>query len=165
MIQKITPFFWFDTQAEEAAKFYVSVFPNSKIIVTTHYDEAGAKASGMKAGGVMTVGFELNGQKFTAINGGKPKGWNTEFTGAISFVINCEDQAEVDHYWEALGEGGQTGVCGWIYRDKFGITWQVVPTILPKLLSDPDKEKAGRAMKAMLQMTKIDIAGLEKAAK
>src|SRR3989344_1446440 len=154
-MNKITPFFWFDTQAEEAAKFYVSVFPNSKIVATTHYDEASAIASGMKAGQVMTVGFELDGQHFTALNGGKPEGWNTDFTGAISFVVNCKDQAEVDHYWEILGAGGQTGVCGWIYHDKFGITWQIVPEILPKLLTDPDKAKASRAMAAMLKMTKI----------
>lgn len=163
-MQKITPFFWFDKEAEEAAKFYVSVFPNSKITATTYYDENSSKASGMKAGQVMTVAFELGGEHFTALNGGKPEGWDTKFTGAISFVINCKDQAEVDHYWDKLGEGGKTGVCGWIYRDKFGITWQVVPTILPELLNDPDRTKAGRVMQAMLKMKKIVIENLEKAA-
>src|SRR5689334_9127762 len=101
-MEKITPFIWFDTQAEEAAKYYVSIFPNSKVTMTTHYDEAGGKASGMPPGSVMTVAFELDGQHFTALNGGKPQGWNSEITGAISFVINCKDQKEVDHYWEKL---------------------------------------------------------------
>ncbi len=164
-MQKITPFFWFDKDADEAAKFYVSLFPNSKITAMTHYDEAGAKASGMPAGSVMTVAFELDGQHFTALNGGKPEGWDARFTGAVSFVINCKNQEEVDHYWKKLGEeDGKPGVCGWIYADKFGVTWQVVPELLPKLLTDPDKAKAGRVMAAMLKMTKIEIGELEKAA-
>lgn len=161
MQEKITPFLWFDSQAKEAAEYYVAIFPNSKITSTTNYSEEGAKASGMPVGSVMTVAFELNGQHFTALNGGKPEGWDTKFTGAISFVVNCKDQAEVDHYWEKLGEGGKPGVCGWIYADKFGITWQIVPEILPQLLSDPDKAKAGRAMQAMVKMTKIIIADLQ----
>lgn len=160
-MQKITPFFWFDKNAEEAVNFYVSVFKNSKITATTRYDAAGAKASGMPEGLVMTIGFELEGEPFVAINGGpatKMQGW------AISFVINCETQEEVDHYWEKLSDGGMQMDCGWV-TDKFGLVWQVTPTILPKLLSDPDKAKAERAMKAMLTMKKLDIAALEKAAR
>lgn len=153
-MNKITPFFWFDTQAEEAARFYTSIFHNSKIVSTVPGPE----------GKVMVVSFELEGQPFTALNGGKPAGWNTEFSGATSFVIHCDTQEEVDYYWEKLGESGKTGDCGWINRDKFGLTWQVVPEALPRLLSDPDKAKAGRVMAAMMQMKKIDIAKLEEAA-
>jgi predicted 3-demethylubiquinone-9 3-methyltransferase (glyoxalase superfamily) len=161
-MQKITPFFWFEKQAEEAANFYVSIFPNSKITTVNRYDEASAKASGQAAGSAMVVAFELNGQQFSAINGGaqpfaKP-------SGMVSFVINCETQDEVDHFWSKLSEGGEEGQCGWINHDKFGITWQVVPTALPKLLGDKDPARAQRAMMAMLKMKKIDIAELEKAA-
>lgn len=161
-MQKITPFLWFDTQAEEAANFYVSIFNNSKIKSVNRYDEAGAKASGQPVDSAMVVSFELDGQPFSAINGGaqpfaKP-------SGMISFVINCETQEEVDHFWAKLSEGGEEGQCGWINHDKFGITWQVVPVQLPKLLSDPDPAKAQRVMQAMLQMKKIDIQTLEKAA-
>lgn len=161
-MQKVTPFFWFEKQAEEAANFYVSVFPNSKVKMVNRYDEAGAKASGQAVGSAMVVAFELNGQDFSAINGGaqpfaKP-------SGMVSFVINCENQEEVDHFWSKLSEGGEEGQCGWINHDKFGITWQVVPTALPKLLGDPDPAKAQRVMMAMLQMKKIDIKTLEDAA-
>ena len=160
-MQKITSFLWFDHQAEEAANFYVSLFKNSKIKTLNRYDAAGAAASGKAEGSVMIVSFELEGQEFTAINGGP----QFSFSGAISFLVNCESQEEVDHLWKKLGEeGGAPNQCGWL-TDKFGITWQIVPTALPKLLSDPDPLKAGRVMKAMLQMTKIDIAKLEEAYK
>lgn len=161
MSSRITPFFWFDTQAEDAAKFYTSVFPNSKIININYYDEDSSKASEMPVGSVLTVDFILDGQEFVALNGGPM----FQMSGAISFVVNCETQQEVDHYWEKLSAGGEKGVCGWINHDKFGVTWQVVPTALTKLLSDPDSEKAGRVMRAMLKMSKIEIADLEKAYK
>jgi predicted 3-demethylubiquinone-9 3-methyltransferase (glyoxalase superfamily) len=157
-MQKITPFLWFNNQAEEAVNFYVSLFKNSKVTNVARYDEAGAKASGQPAGSVMTLGFQLNGQEFTAINGGP----HYKFSGAISFVINCETQEEVDHYWYALSNKGKEIQCGWL-TDKYGITWQIVPTILPKLLQDKDPMKAQNVMKAMLQMKKIDIAALKQA--
>jgi predicted 3-demethylubiquinone-9 3-methyltransferase (glyoxalase superfamily) len=166
-IQKVTPFLWFDTQAEEAAKFYVSVFNDapfssgrSKVGKVTHYGEAGSKASEQPLGSVMTVGFELDGQEFVALNGGT----FFQFSGAISFVVNCESQEEIDYFWEKLSEGGESGQCGWINRDKFGVTWQVVPVVLEKLISDPDAKKAERVMAAMIKMNKIIIADLEKAA-
>ena len=165
MEQKITPFLWFDKQAEEAAKFYTSVFSaqkdfkNSKIISTSRYDEAGAKASEMPIGTVMTVEFKLAGQDFVALNGGPM----FKFSGAVSFVVNCETQEEIDYFWEKLSEGGEKGVCGWINHDKFGITWQIVPTILVKLLSDPDTKRSQRVMEAMLKMSRIDIEELKKA--
>ncbi len=162
-IQKITPFLWFDSKAEEAAEFYTTIFSeiseDSKILNTTYYDEAGAEVSEMPQGSVMTVSFKLAGQHFVALNGGT----YFKFSGAISFVINCETQAEVDYFWEKLSEGGESGQCGWINRDKFGVTWQVVPVVMEKFLSDPDKEKAGRAMRAMLKMNKLIIADLEEA--
>ena len=157
--QKITPFLWFEKGAEEAATFYVSLFKNSKLGKITHYDKAGAEASQMPEGSVMTVDFELDGQQFGALNGGP----YFKMSGAVSFVINCETQAEVDFFWEKLSEGGEAGICGWINHDKFGVTWQVVPTILPQYLSDPDPVKAQRVMEAMLKMTKIDIAKLQEA--
>lgn len=166
-MQKITPFLWFEDKAEEAAHFYVSVFGNapgtfvrgSEITSVNRYDEAGAKASGRPAGSVMTVAFELAGQEFVAINGGPL----FQFSGAVSFVINCETQEEIDYFWEKLSEGGEAGVCGWINKDKFGVTWQVVPIVLAKYLSDPDPAKAKRVMEAMLKMTKIDIKTLDDA--
>lgn len=155
-MQTITPFLWFDTQAEEAAKFYVSIFPSSKITETTHYSEVGP----MPAGTVMTVAFELSGQKFTALNAGP----TFKFTPAVSFVIPCETQQEVDHFWSKLtADGGQEVDCGWV-TDKFGLSWQVTPTILPELLADPDKAKAKRVMKQMLTMKKLDIQPLLDAA-
>ncbi len=164
--QKITPFLWFEDKAEEAAKFYVSLFNSnpkkrqeSKIEAVALYDEAGAEASGRPAGSVMTVSFKLDGQRFTAINGGP----QFKFTSAVSFVVDCETQEEVDHFWDSLSEGGEEGVCGWINRDRFGITWQVVPGSLPEYLGDQDKEKAGRVMRAMLKMKKIDISQLKMA--
>ncbi len=157
-MQKITPFLWFDNQAEEAAKFYTSIFPNSKILNVARYDEAGAKASGRPVGSAMTVAFELDGQQFTALNGGPM----FKFTEAVSFVVNCEAQEEVDRLWEKLSADPKAEQCGWL-KDKFGLSWQIVPKQLGELLSAPDPEKAGRVMKAMLQMKKIDIEKLKQA--
>ena len=155
-MQKITPFLWFDTQAEDAAKFYVSVFPNSKILRTARYGEAGPGPKG----GVMTVEFELDGQRMIALNGGPV----FKLTEAFSLSVDCKDQKEVDHYWTKLSEGGQESMCGWL-KDRYGLSWQIVPTILGKLLSDRDGKKAKRVMEAMLKMRKIDIAALKAAAK
>jgi predicted 3-demethylubiquinone-9 3-methyltransferase (glyoxalase superfamily) len=154
-MQKITPFLWFDGQAEEAANFYVSVFKNSKIVSATRYGEAGPGPKGS----VMTVEFELEGQRFVGLNGGP----NFKFTEAISFVVNCTSQEEVDHFWAKLSEGGQEVQCGWL-KDKYGLSWQVVPTILVELMQDKDPVKSQRVMQAMLQMKKIDIAALKQAA-
>ena len=151
----LTPMLWFDTEAEQAAEFYTSVFPNSKIVEVTHYGSAGPRREGL----VMTVAFELDGQEFVALNGGP----DFSFSEAISFIVNCETQEEVDTYWETLSEGGEEGPCGWL-KDKFGVSWQVTPTALTRLLSDPDTQKAQRAMGAMLEMRKIDIETLERAA-
>jgi predicted 3-demethylubiquinone-9 3-methyltransferase (glyoxalase superfamily) len=152
----ITPCLWFDTESEEAATFYTSVFPNSRIVEVSHFGEAGPRDAGL----VMTVNFELAGRPFLALNGGP--GHNT-FTEAVSFSVSCADQDEVDHYWDALSEGGEEGPCGWL-KDKFGLSWQIVPDALPTLLQDPDREKSQRVMAAMLQMKKIEIAELEEAA-
>ena len=154
-MQKITPFLWFDTQAEEAAKFYASVFPNSKILKTARYGEAGPGPKGS----VMTVEFELAGQRMIALNGGH----HFKFTEAISLSVDCKDQKEVDHYWTKLSQGGQESMCGWL-KDRYGLSWQVNPAILGELLSGPDAKKAKRVMEAMLKMKKIDIAGLKAAA-
>ena len=153
-MQKITPFLWFDSQAEEAAKFYVSVFGNSRILKIVRYGKAGPGP----AGAVMTVAFELQGVPFTALNGGPQH----PFSEAISFVVNCQSQAEVDTLWEKLSAGGRPDRCGWV-KDRFGLSWQIVPTVLPVLLADPDPVKAERTMAAMLRMSKLDIAALEKA--
>jgi predicted 3-demethylubiquinone-9 3-methyltransferase (glyoxalase superfamily) len=155
---KISNCLWFDKQAEEAAKYYISVFPNSKIKEISHYDEASAKVSEMPEGTVLTVSFDLDGQEFLGLNGGPI----FKFSEAISFVVNCKDQEEVDHYWEKLSAVPESEQCGWC-KDKFGVSWQVVPSILAEQLNDPDKEKAGRVMQAMLQMKKIDIEALKKA--
>lgn len=153
---RISPFLWFDTQAEQAAQFYVSVFPNSKITDVTHYGEAGPRETGM----VLTVAFELDGQPVTALNGGP----EFTFSEAISLWIDCADQNEVDYYWDALiADGGQPNVCGWL-KDKFGLSWQVVPREFPALLSDPDPARSQAAMKAMMGMQKLDIAALRAAA-
>jgi predicted 3-demethylubiquinone-9 3-methyltransferase (glyoxalase superfamily) len=155
-MSKITPCLWFDTDGEDAAKHYTSVFPNSKILDVAHYGSAGPRPEGT----VMTVSFELDGQKFLALNGGP----NFTFNEAISFQVSCKDQDEVDHYWSKLTEGGgEEGPCGWL-KDRFGLSWQIVPEALPKLLGDPDPEKAQRAMAAMLNMKKIQIDELERAA-
>jgi len=164
-MQKITPFLWFDTQAEEAANFYVSVFSSrrgadsgrgpSKVVDVTRYGDAGPGTPGA----AMTVTFQLDGQEFTALNGGP----NHTFTDAISFVVNCQTQDEVDELWAALTKGGEEVACGWL-KDRYGLSWQIVPTRLTELLTDPDPEKARRVMQVMLQMKKIDIATLERAA-
>ncbi len=153
-MQTITPFLWFDTQAEQAAKFYVSVFKNSRIVTTARYGDAGPGPKGS----VMTVLFELDGQQFIALNGGP----QFKFTEAISLSVSCETQQEVDRFWEQLSAGGEEGPCGWL-KDKYGLSWQVNPTILGKMLSDPDPKKSRRVMEAMLKMKKIDIAALKQA--
>ena len=151
---RITPFLWFDNNAEEAANFYVSVFKNSKVLNIARYGEVGPGPKGT----VMTVEFELDGQEFVALNGGP----QFKFTEAVSFVVNCDTQEEVDYYWERLSEGGEKSRCGWL-RDKFGLGWQVTPTILGKLLADKDQEKANRVMQTMLKMDKLDIEPLQRA--
>src|SRR5205809_5373709 len=158
-MEKITPCLWFDDQAEEAAKFYTSIFKNSNIGKIARYDKAGEKAAGRPAGWVMTIEFQLEGQEFVALNGGP----HFKFTEAISFVVNCATQEEVDYFWEKLtADGGQESMCGWL-KDKYGLSWQVVPTILIELFKDKDAEKSQRVMKAMLQMKKIDISKLKQA--
>jgi predicted 3-demethylubiquinone-9 3-methyltransferase (glyoxalase superfamily) len=152
---QITPNLWFDTESKEAAEFYVSVFPNSEITNVSYFGEAGPRP----AGTVLTVAFTLAGQEFTALNGGP----EFKFSEAISLFINCADQDEVDHYWNRLSEGGEEGRCGWL-KDRYGLSWQVIPAELGAILSDPDAGRAKRAMKAMLGMRKIDIAGLKAAA-
>jgi predicted 3-demethylubiquinone-9 3-methyltransferase (glyoxalase superfamily) len=157
-IQRITPCLWFDGRAEEAAKFYTSIFENSRITAVSHYGEAGREIHGQAPGTVLTVAFELDGQAFTALNGGPI----FTFTEAISLQVSCRTQAEVDHYWNALAQGGdeQAQQCGWL-KEKFGLSWQIVPTVLIDLMADPRRSE--RAMTAMLQMKKIDIAALERA--
>jgi predicted 3-demethylubiquinone-9 3-methyltransferase (glyoxalase superfamily) len=158
-MQKITPFLWFDNQAEEAAKFYTSVFKNSKVGRILRYDETSAKAAGRPAGSVLTIEFEIEGQKFTALNGGP----QFKFNESVSFVVNCKTQKEVDYFWQKLtADGGQESACGWL-KDKFGLSWQVTPTVLIDMLNDKDPKKAERVMKAMLQMQKIDIKTLKEA--
>jgi predicted 3-demethylubiquinone-9 3-methyltransferase (glyoxalase superfamily) len=158
--QPITPCLWFDKQAEEAARFYTGIFKNSKLGKISRYGDSGQEVHGQPPGTVMTVEFELNGQPFTALNGGP----HFKFNEAVSFQIMCKTQEEVDHYWNRLGEGGDPNaqVCGWV-KDKFGLSWQVVPTALGEMMSDPDKAKAGRTMQAMLKMKKLDIAELRRA--
>jgi predicted 3-demethylubiquinone-9 3-methyltransferase (glyoxalase superfamily) len=154
-MQRITPFLWFDGQAEEAATFYTGIFPNSRIVTKTHFGSAGPGPEGS----VMTVVFELDGQEFIALNGGP----HFKFTEAISFVVNCDAQEEVDTLWNALSAGGEEVQCGWL-KDRYGLSWQVVPQILGELMNDPDRGKSERVMKALLKMTKIDIEGLKEAA-
>ena len=153
-MQKITPFLWFDGKAEEAARFYVSIFKNSKIGQIRRLGEAGPGPKGS----VLTISFQIEGQEFVALNGGP----QFTFTPAISFLVNCQTQEEVDHFWEKLSDGGRKNRCGWL-QDKFGVSWQIVPTALGQLLGDPDPEKSSRVMKAMLQMNKLDIRGLQDA--
>jgi predicted 3-demethylubiquinone-9 3-methyltransferase (glyoxalase superfamily) len=155
MQQKITPSLWFDTEAEDAASFYVSVFKNSRIVHVAHYGEAGPRA----AGTVMTVEFELDGQRFVGINGGP----QFTFDEAVSFQISCETQDDVDYYWERLSEGGKEGPCGWL-KDRYGLSWQVMPIGMGELFTDPDPARAQRAMQAMLKMSKLDIVALRSAA-
>jgi predicted 3-demethylubiquinone-9 3-methyltransferase (glyoxalase superfamily) len=153
-MKKITPFLWFDGKAEEAMNFYVSIFKNSKVVGITRYGEAGPGPKGT----VMTAKFELDGQEFVALNGGPL----FTFTEAISFVVNCETQQEVDEFWEKLSKGGTKSRCGWL-KDKYGLSWQIVPTVLPELIQDKDPEKSQRVMQAMLQMDKIEIEALKRA--
>jgi predicted 3-demethylubiquinone-9 3-methyltransferase (glyoxalase superfamily) len=154
-MQKITPCLWFDTEGEEAATFYTSVFPNSRIVDVARYGSAGPRPEGT----VMAVSFELDGQKFVALNGGP----QFTFSEAISFQVDCQSQVEVDAYWSKLSEGGEEGQCGWL-KDKFGLSWQIVPARLIELLQDPDRERSQRAMEAMLKMKKIEIGDVERAA-
>jgi len=153
-VQKITPFLWFDKQAEEAARFYTSIFESAKIVSLTRYGEAGPGPRGS----VMTVAFQLDGQEFVALNGGP----QFKFTEATSFVVNCDTQEEVDRFWEKLSEGGQEVQCGWL-KDRYGLSWQIVPVVLSQMLQDKDPQKSQRVMKALLQMKKIDIGRLKKA--
>ena len=160
-MKKINPFLWFDSEAEEAAKFYVGIFKNSKIWKIARYGEEAAQKTGRPAGSVMTVEFTLDRVEFVALNGGP----QFKFTEAISFAVNCETQEEVDYFWEKLSaDGGSTGRCGWL-KDKFGLSWQINPVFLRDMLADPDAGKANRVMNAMMEMEKIDIDALEKAAK
>jgi len=154
-MSKITPWLWFDTEGEEAAEFYASIFPNSKITEISRYGLAGPRPEGT----VMTVAFELDGQELVALNGGP----DFKFNEAVSFLVSCKDQEEVDWYWNRLSEGGEQGPCGWL-KDRYGLSWQIIPTALDELLGDPDREKAQRVMQAMLGMGKIEIEGLEHAA-
>ncbi|KGX89434.1 VOC family protein [Pontibacillus marinus] len=153
-IQKITPNFWFDNQAEEAAQFYTSIFDDSEIVKVSRYLNEGQEIHGQSEGAVMTVDFKLNGQKFVALNGGP----QFKFNEAISFIVHCATQEEVDYYWDKLSEGGDESAqqCGWL-KDKFGVSWQIIPDILPELLSSSDRDKSEKVMKEMLQMKKIDI--------
>ena len=154
-MQKITPCLWFDTEGEAAARFYTSVFPNSRIVDVAYYGAAGPRPEGT----VMTVTFELDGQRFLALNGGP----EFKFNEAISFQVDCATQEEVDRFWSRLSEGGEEGPCGWL-KDKFGVSWQIIPTVLSRLVADPDREKSQRVMRAMLAMKKLQIDELERAA-
>jgi predicted 3-demethylubiquinone-9 3-methyltransferase (glyoxalase superfamily) len=156
--QRITPFLWFDHQAEEAAAFYVSIFDNSRVTGVNRYDDEGSKAAGRPKGSVMTVAFELDGQRFTALNGGPL----FKFTEAISLVVNCQTQAEVDHFWTKLSAGGEEVQCGWL-KDKFGVSWQVIPTALMEMIQDKEPARSQRVMAAMLKMKKIEIEPLRRA--
>jgi predicted 3-demethylubiquinone-9 3-methyltransferase (glyoxalase superfamily) len=155
MPHKIIPNLWFDTQAEQAAQFYVSVFPNARVVSSTRYPEGGPRPEGM----VLTVEFELDGQRFVGINGGP----EFTFDEAVSFQVTCADQDEIDYYWQRLSDGGSEGPCGWL-KDRFGLSWQVVPTGMDEALNDPDRDRAARVMAAMMQMGKIDVAALRSAA-
>jgi len=158
-MDKITPFLWFNDQAEEAAAFYTSLFKNSRILEISHYGQEGEAVVGRPKGSVMTVRFELEGREFIALNGGP----HFQFTEAISFVVHCDSQAELDHYWEALSAGGSVQQCGWL-KDRFGLSWQVVPRLLQELIAGPDAARTQRVMNAMLQMVKFDMAALQRAA-
>lgn len=159
-LQRIAPCLWFDDQAEQAAEYYTSIFPNSRILAISRFGEAGQEIHGRPPGSVMTVEFELDGQRFTALNGGPV----FTFNEAVSLIVNCETQDEIDYYWDKLTAGGDAAAqqCGWL-KDKFGVSWQVVPTALDRMMTDPDPAKAARATEAMLAMKKLDIAALERA--
>jgi len=154
----LMPCLWFDTQAEEAAKFYVSIFPNSKLGRISYYGNEGQEIHGGKPGSVLTAEFEINGQNFLALNGGP----HYKFTPAISFQVHCDTQKEIDYFWNRLADGGTEVQCGWV-TDKYGLSWQVVPAVLPKMLMDPNRARADRVMKAFMQMKKFDIAELQRA--
>ena len=158
MIQKISPCLWFDNQAEEAVNFYVSIFKNTKIGNITRYGEEGAKVSGRPKGSVMTVTFQLDGQEFMALNGGP----HFQFTEAVSFIIHCASQEEVDELWEKLSDSGEKGQCGWL-KDKYGLSWQIVPTVLSEMMQSHDHKKTNRVMSTLLQMKKLDIKRLQEA--
>ena len=157
-MQKITPCLWFDGDAEEAVKFYTSIFKNSKIGKVARYGDAGAKVSGSPKGSVMTVSFQLAGQEFLALNGGP----QFKFTEAISFVVNCETQKEVDYFWDKLSKGGKNGPCGWL-KDKYGVSWQIVPVVIGRMLQNKNVVRTGRVMRAILQMKKINVKRLRRA--
>jgi predicted 3-demethylubiquinone-9 3-methyltransferase (glyoxalase superfamily) len=157
-LTKITPCLWFDSQAEDAAKLYVSIFPDAGIDAISRYGKEGFAVHGRPAGSVLTVGFHIAGQKLVALNGGPL----FKFSEAISFQIFCDTQAEIDHYWNALGAGGEAGQCGWL-KDRFGLSWQVVPSVLPAMMSDPDGRKGERVMKAFMPMQKFDLAAIQRA--
>jgi predicted 3-demethylubiquinone-9 3-methyltransferase (glyoxalase superfamily) len=157
-MQKITPCLWFNDQAEEAMRFYVSIFENSTVGRVTCYGEAGAKVSGRPKGSVMTATFEIEGQEFMALNGGP----HFTLSEAVSFIVKCDTQKEIDTFWEKLSEGGEKGDCGWL-KDKFGLSWQIVPTVLSDMMQDKDADKTNRVMQAILQMKKLDIARLQEA--
>lgn len=157
-MQRITPCLWFDDNAEEAVKFYISLFRNSKILQVSHYGEAGSNVAGRPKGSVMTIAFQLDGQDFMALNGGP----HFKFTPAISLMVNCETQAEIDQYWDKLSEAGGTQQCGWL-TDKFGVSWQIVPATLAQMMQDDQPEKAESVMKAILEMEKLDLPTLERA--
>jgi predicted 3-demethylubiquinone-9 3-methyltransferase (glyoxalase superfamily) len=159
-LQKITPCLWFDNQAEEAVDYYISIFRNSRVTAVARYPEAGQEVHGRAAGSVMTVAFELDGQTFTALNGGPL----FKFNEAVSMQVNCESQDELDHFWERLSAGGpkEAQQCGWL-KDKFGLSWQIVPTVLPQLMTDADPARSARVMDALMSMKKLDIAALKKA--
>lgn len=161
-MQKITSCLWFDTQAEEAAKYYTSIFKNSSIGRMARYSEVGQEEHGQKPGSVMTVEFEINGQQFLGLNAGPI----FKFNEAVSFVVNCDTQEELDYYWEKLSEGGdpKAQICGWL-KDKYGLSWQIVPTVLARMISDPDSQKSDRVMKVVMQSKKLDIKALEEAYK
>ena len=158
--QRISPCLWFDNQAEEAARFYVSVFPNARVAGVAHYGQAGQDIHGRAPGTVMTVDFELDGTPFIALNGGPL----FQFNESVSFTVYCDDQAEIDHYWSRLGEGGDPAAqqCGWL-KDRFGVSWQVVPRVVPDMMTDPDAARRERVMAALLKMKKLDIAALQQA--
>ncbi len=158
-MQKVTPCLWFNSEAEEAARFYVSLFENSKVLGDEEYPEGGEDVTGKPAGSVMTVKFQLEGQEYLALNGGP----TFKFNESVSFIVDCKDQAEVDKFWDKIiASGGEESMCGWL-KDKFGLSWQIIPKQLNELISDPDKEKSSRVMQAMLKMHKIDVAELQKA--
>jgi predicted 3-demethylubiquinone-9 3-methyltransferase (glyoxalase superfamily) len=157
-MQKTIPYLWFDDQAEEAANFYTSVFKNSRVTATTHYPKAAEEVSGKKAGSVMTVEFELDGDRFVALNGGP----EFKFNESISFMVLCEDQAEIDYFWDKLTEGGEESVCGWL-KDKFGVSWQITPKFLPEMLTDPDQEKVEAVVASFMKMKKLEIEPLRRA--